>query len=305
MRAPALSAGAASGPWERVRQAVSDYYELTKPRIVALILITTLSGFLVAPGPYGPPALLLATLAGVGLVSGGGGVLNCYIDRDIDARMRRTARRAIPAGRIRPGAALLYGLGLTGAGLAILLAWVGKLPAALTFVGFSIYVGVYSLWLKRRTPQNIVLGGAAGAMGPVIGWAAAGQALGVAPWLLFAIIFLWTPPHFWSLALLAEEDYRRAGVPMLPNVRGAAATRRWVVAYTVALAAVAMLPPLAGVGGPLYLAVAGAAGVIYVAMAVQAWRQASREADRALFHYSLFYLSVVYTTLVISARWLA
>ncbi|MEW6047977.1 MAG: heme o synthase [Bacillota bacterium] len=303
MKADTLPAAQAAGAWQRAGRVAKDYYRLAKPDIVMLILLTALGGLLAAPGAGISLGLALATLAGVGLTSAGGGVLNCYIDRDIDALMRRTARRAIPAGRVPARHALVYGLALAAAGLAIMLRWVGLFAAALTLTGFLIYVGVYSLWLKRRTPHNIVIGGAAGAMGPLIGWAAADAPLGLAPWVLFGIIFLWTPPHFWSLALLAEEEYRRAGVPMMPNTRGAHSTRRQMLAYTAALAVVAVLPPFLGVGGWGYLGVAGAASAVYVALAARAYLRPSRQVDGQLFRYSMTYLAIVFLALIASARW--
>lgn len=303
MKAREVAATVTSPARGRVWDLVRDYYRLTKPDIVLLILLTTLAGMLVVTERSLSPGLVMATLAGVGLASSGGGVFNCYIDRDIDALMRRTARRAIPSGRVPPHHALAFGVALVVAGLAVMLKWAGWLAAALTLAGFLIYVGVYSLWLKRRTPRNIVIGGAAGAMGPLIGWVATGEALGWVPWLLFAIIFLWTPPHFWSLALLTQEDYRRAGVPMLPVVKGEDETRRQVLLYTLALAAVTVAPPLVRLGGWLYAGLAGGASACYVLLAARAWRCPSQQGDGRLFRYSLTYLTVVFLALIASVRW--
>lgn len=301
----AVAARAGAGPPARARwlERARDYYRLTKPDIVYLILLTTLAGMVLVKERPVTPGLVAATLGGVGLACSGGGVLNCYVDRDIDAVMRRTARRALPSGRISPRRALGFGVALTVAGLAVMAVATPWQAAALTLAGFAIYVGVYSLWLKRRTPHNIVIGGAAGAMGPVIGWAATGQPLDWVPWLLFAVVFLWTPPHFWSLALLTQEDYRRAGVPMLPVVAGEHRTRLQVVLYTVAMAAVTVAPPLVRLGGWAYASAAGVAGAAYVALAVRAWRRPARQEDGRLFRYSLVYLMVVFVAIIASARW--
>ncbi len=293
----------------------SDYLQLTKPGIVSLILLTAAATMAVAarwpasaPGaaPWQAsgldPWLLAAVMVGLGLASAGGGVLNCYIDRDIDAVMRRTAKRPIPAGRVGARQALALGLALSGTGLAIMGAFTNLPAALLTVAGLGIYVGVYSLWLKRRTAQNIVIGGAAGALGPVIGWAAVRGDVSWLSLVLFLIIFLWTPPHFWALALLGQEDYRRAGVPMLPVVAGEGPTRRQILVYTVLLALVSLLPPWLGAAGATYLLVAALAGGAYVVKAVRAYRRPSREGDRGLFRYSISYLALVFTALVVSSR---
>lgn len=293
-----------------LQQLLADYLELTKPGIVALILLTTAAGMVLAgSGAAGSTAaaptginvtLLLGVLAGVGLAAAGGGALNCYIDRDIDRVMRRTASRPLPAGRIPAAHALGLGLVLAAVGVVLVDGVANRLASALTLSGFLIYVVVYSLWLKRRTPQNIVIGGAAGAMGPVIGWAAVRGDVSALAVVLFLIIFLWTPPHFWTLALLAKEDYRRAGVPMLPVVAGEEATRRQVAIYTVLLVLVSLVPVRLGTGGLFYAVLAVLSGALYVAVALHAWRRPSRQADRWLFHYSITYLGVVYAGLAVA-----
>ncbi|HEY8486967.1 MAG TPA: heme o synthase [Limnochordales bacterium] len=290
-----------------LRRKLADYLELVKPGIVSLILLTTAAAMAVAASHAGVSLranglLLWGVLAGVGLASGGGGALNCYIDRDIDRLMRRTARRAIPSGRVPERHALVLGLVLSLAGIGLVALSSNALAAGLTAAGLAIYVGVYSLWLKRRTPQNIVIGGAAGALGPAIGWAAVTGQISWLAVVMFLVVFLWTPPHFWTLALLAQEDYRRAGVPMLPVVAGEEPTRRQVVIYTGLLVLVSMVPVAAGMGGAVYAAVAAASGLLYLAVAVRAWRRPSRQADRWLFHYSITYLGVVYGALALAGR---
>ena len=286
---------------------VSDWFALLKPRVMTLVVFTAIIGLLVAPMPI-HPVLGVAAILCIAVAAGASGAINMWYDRDIDALMRRTARRPIPAGRIEPGAALGFGLTLAVASVAVMgLAtnWV-----AAGWLAFSIffYVVIYTMWLKRRTPQNIVIGGAAGAFPPVIGWAAATGDVGLMPLIMFAIIFMWTPPHFWALSLWAHGDYARAKVPMLPVTHGARETRRQVMIYTVALVPVTLAPWFVGFSGLVYAGVALLLGAVFL---VQSWRvlrepqdEAGRSlvndaAARATFRFSLYYLFALFGALAI------
>ncbi len=226
------------------RQLLGDYVELTKPKVQSLLLLTTIATMYVA----GDPSLLLVALTCLGgyLSAGGAGAVNHWYDRDIDARMARTATRPVPSGRVAPGAALAFGCTLAGLSFLELSLTVNVLAASLSFAGFLGYVFLYTVWLKRRTPQNIVIGGAAGAVPPLVGWAAVTGSVSGTAVLLFFIVFFWTPPHFWALSLLMKDEYAKVGVPMLPVVRGEAETRRQILLYTVLLYAVTQLPFCAG-----------------------------------------------------------
>src|SRR4029078_5681086 len=227
---------------------VGDYIELLKPRVMSLVVFTAFVGLLIAPGQVHPMVAFTALLC-IAVGAGAAGALNMWFDADIDVRMTRTAARPIPAGRIAPGEALAFGVMLAVGSVVVLGLLVNVIAAALLAVTIAFYVGVYTMWLKRRTPQNIVIGGAAGALPPVIGWVAAPGSWGVEPILLFAIIFFWTPPHFWALSLYRTEDYTRAGIPMLPVVAGARETRRQIVLYTLLLAPLGVAPWLLGYAG--------------------------------------------------------
>jgi protoheme IX farnesyltransferase len=286
---------------------VRDWIALLKPRVMSLVVFTGLVGMLVAPAAM-HPVLGLAAMLCVAIGAGAAGAINMWYDRDIDALMRRTARRPIPAGRIEPGAALGFGLTLAVASVAVMgLAanWV-----AAGWLAFSIlfYVLVYTMWLKRRTPQNIVIGGAAGAFPPVIGWAAATGDVSLVPLILFAIIFMWTPPHFWSLSLWAHGDYARAKVPMLPVTAGARETRRQILIYTVALFPLGLAPWFVGFSGPAYAAVAALLGGAFLWHAARVLREAQDETGRSLvndaaarasFRFSLWYLFALFSALAI------
>ena len=235
----------------RARQVVGDYVVLTKPTVQSLLLFTTVTTMLVAGTPS--VGLVLATCLGGYLSAGGAAAINHVLDRDLDAQMARTSTRPVASGRISPRAGLLYGVVLCVASFALLSATAGVLPAALALSGFAGYVGVYTMWLKRRTPQNIVIGGAAGAVPPLVAWAAVTGTLSGTAIYLFAIVFFWTPPHFWSLSLLMKDEYARVGVPMLPVVRGERETRRQILLYTVLLYAITQLPFCAGGFGTTYL----------------------------------------------------
>ncbi|MCO6417621.1 heme o synthase [Siccirubricoccus sp. KC 17139] len=300
-------AAAAATPIDTDLSEVSDWVALLKPRVVSLVLLTGICGLLVAPGRL-PVALAVAAMLCIALGAGAAGAINMWYDRDIDAVMRRTKSRPIPAGRIAPGGALAFGVGLAAASVAIMGLATNWVAAATLGVSILFYVFIYTIWLKRRTPQNIVIGGAAGAFPPVIGWAAVTGEVSVYPVILFAIIFFWTPPHFWSLSLYAHADYARAGVPMLPVTRGARETRKQVLLYTLLLLPISLLPSLLGYAGPFYAAVAGLLGAGFVYHALRVWRDRQDAEGRSLtgdaparraFRYSLAYLALVFLAVVV------
>jgi heme o synthase len=290
-------AAAPERPWVAALAHARDYVALTKPRIIVLLLITTLAAMLVAD-PGGPPlATVLWTMLGGYLAAGGAGAINHYLDREVDARMARTRRRPLVSGRIEPWHGLAFGIALGIAAVAQLSLTVNGLAAALAAAGLLGYVFVYTLWLKPRTPQNIVLGGAAGAVPPLVGWAAATGGLSLDALWLFAIVFVWTPPHFWALSLLIKDDYARTGVPMLPVVRGEQATRRQILAYSLLLVALTALPAASGLFGVLYLVAALALGAGFIALAALLVRRPSRAAARRLYLSSLLYLALLFVSM--------
>jgi len=278
---------------------VGDYIELMKPRVMSLVVFTAFVGLLIAPGQVHPMVGFTALLC-IAVGAGAAGALNMWYDADIDARMTRTAARPIPAGRVAPGEALAFGVMLAVGSVVVLGLLVNVIAAALLAVTIAFYVGVYTLWLKRRTPQNIVIGGAAGALPPVIGWVAATGSLAVEPVLLFAIIFFWTPPHFWALSLYRTEDYTRAGIPMLPVVAGARETRRQIVLYTLLLAPLGVAPWLLGYAGLSYGVVALATGAVMIALAlrVRAEEEGTHTASKQLFGFSILYLFLLFAMLL-------
>lgn len=283
-----------------VRRATwRDYVNLTKPRVISLLLLTTGAAMLIAGDGVPPVSVILLTLLGGYLAAGGAGVLNCYLDGDIDALMSRTRRRPIPDGRIAPRKALAFGLALSL--LSFVTLWWGAnlLAAVLAAVGILYYVLVYTVLLKRHTTQNIVIGGAAGAIPPLVGWAAATGGLDLTAAWLFLIIFFWTPPHFWALALVRRNEYARAGVPMLPVVRGPETTRLQIVVYSAILVGLSLLPVFWGPLGALYAAVALAAGTYFLYSAVQLWRRPGTQATWRLYRYSLLYLALIFVAMVI------
>jgi heme o synthase len=290
-------AAAPERPWVAALAHARDYVALTKPRIIVLLLITTLAAMLVAD-PGGPPlATVLWTMLGGYLAAGGAGAINHYLDREVDARMARTRRRPLVSGRIEPWHGLAFGIALGIAAVAQLSLTVNGLAAALAAAGLLGYVFVYTLWLKPRTPQNIVLGGAAGAVPPLVGWAAATGGLSLDALWLFAIVFVWTPPHFWALSLLIKDDYARTGVPMLPVVRGEQATRRQILAYSLLLVALTALPAASGLFGVPYLVAALALGAGFIALAALLVRRPSRAAARRLYLSSLLYLALLFVSM--------
>jgi protoheme IX farnesyltransferase len=280
---------------------VGDYVRLTKPRIISLLLVTTAGAMFVAAGGVPDGWLLFWTMVGGYLAAGGANAINHYIDRDIDGRMTRTTARPVVSGRVPPARALGFGVALGALSALVLGVFANWLAAALALLGLALYVGVYTLWLKRTTVHNIVIGGSAGAVPPLVGWAAVTGDLGLSAWLLFAIVFYWTPPHFWALALILERDYAAAGVPMLPVVRGEAETKRQILLWSLVMVAVSLLPVVAGAAGAFYLAAALALGAVFCALAALLARGAGLRWARATFHYSLLYLALIFVALVIDA----
>ncbi len=279
---------------------VGDWFALLKPRVMSLVVFTGLAGIVVAPGAIHPLMAFTALLC-IAVGAGASGALNMAYDSDIDAKMARTAGRPIPLGRIAREEVLAFGWTLSAASVTVMGLFVGFLAAALLAFTIFFYVVVYTLWLKRRTPQNIVIGGLSGAMPPAIGWAAVTGDLSLAPLVLVAITFLWTPPHFWALALFRSEDYARAGVPMMPVVRGKKATRRQILLYSLLLAPAGLAPAFIGLAGPLYAACAAVLGgwMVVQSIAVLRERDAEHEpAARRLFGISLFYLFVLFAALI-------
>jgi protoheme IX farnesyltransferase len=291
---------AASLPASGVRQVLADYVALTKPRVQLLLLLTTVTTMYVAGDPS--VELVLATCLGGSLSAGGAGAVNHWFDRDIDAQMARTATRPVPAGRIAPGAALAFGLLLGALSFAWLTVAVNLLAAVLTLCGFLGYVFVYTVWLKRRTPQNIVIGGAAGAVPPLVGWAAVTGRVAPAALYLFAIVFYWTPPHFWALSLLMKDEYARVGVPMMPVVRGEDETRRQILLYTGLLGVLTLLPVAFGFFGAIYGVVALGLGAAFLVLAVRLQRRADRRSALRTYLFSLAYLAALFCAMVLDAR---
>ncbi len=291
----AVAVGAGS-----VRQVLADYAALTKPKVQSLLLLTTATTMYVAGDPS--VALVAATCLGGYLSAGGAGAVNHWYDRDIDGQMARTADRPVPSGRVAPGAALGFGLALCAASFAWLSLTVNVLSAVLALGGFVGYTLVYTMWLKRRTPQNIVIGGAAGAMPPLVGWAAVQGRVAPAALYLFAIVFYWTPPHFWALSLLMKDEYARVGVPMMPVVRGEAETRRQITLYAVLLVVLTLLPVLFGFFGLIYLVIAAPLGAAFIGLALRLQRAADRAAALRTYLFSLAYLAVLFVAMVLDAR---
>jgi protoheme IX farnesyltransferase len=295
-----MEAGVRAREQAPARPLAMDYLTLTKPKVQSLLLFTTITTMYVA----GRPSLGLVALTCLGgaLSAGGAGAINHYLDRDIDAVMSRTATRPIPSGRIAPRAALWYGIALGTGSFVLLSLTVNVLAAALALSGLFGYVFVYTLWLKRSTPQNIVIGGAAGAVPPLVAWAATTGHLSGSALYLFAIVFYWTPPHFWALSLLMRGEYEKAGVPMLPVVRGEEETRRQIVLYTALLFAVTMLPFAGGLFGGVYLVAAVALGTAFSWMALSLQRGRERRAALRLYLFSLAYLALLFGAMVLDAK---
>lgn len=286
---------------------MGDYFALLKPRVMSLVVFTALVGLLVAPVPVHPFIGFVAILC-IAVGAGASGALNMWWDADIDARMKRTAGRPIPSGRVQPGDALAIGVALSG--FSIVLLWLATNFLAAFLLAFTIlfYAVVYSMWLKRATPQNIVIGGAAGAFPPMIGWAVATGGVSIESVLMFALIFMWTPPHFWALALFVKSDYGNAGIPMLTETHGRKATRQHILAYTLLLVPVAIGLGFTSIGGPFYLAVAIAMNAWFLKGAYDIWRRddAASDADKhrteiKVFKVSLYYLFAHFGALLVEA----
>jgi heme o synthase len=292
-----MEAVAARTGW---RVLISDYFEMTKPKVQSLLLFTTVTTMYVA----GDPSLGLVALTCLGgaLSAGGAGAINHALDRDLDQMMKRTADRPVASGRVSVRAAIVYGVLLGCASFALLSLTVNPLAAVLSMSGLLGYVLVYTMWLKRRTPQNIVIGGAAGAVPPLVAWAAVTDGLAGTPLYLFAIVFFWTPPHFWSLSLLMKDEYARAGVPMLPVVRGEGETRRQILLYAVLLYAVSQLPFCAGAFGVTYLVCSVVLGAAFIFGAYRLLSRPSRRTALRLYLFSLAYLALLFGAMVADAR---
>jgi protoheme IX farnesyltransferase len=278
---------------------VGDYIALMKPRVMSLVVFTALVGLMVAPGHVHPVIGFVALLC-ITVGAGAAGALNMWYDADIDGRMTRTAARPIPSGRVTPGEAAGFGFTLATFAVVTLGLLVNVLSAALLAFTIFFYVAIYTMWLKRSTPQNIVIGGAAGALPPMIGWAAATGSLAVEPVLLFLIVFFWTPPHFWALSLYRSDDYARAGIPMLPVVAGAEATRRQILLYALILAPLGVAPWLLGYAGPVYGIAAVALGAVLLALALRVRRERNgHRASKQLFGFSILYLFLLFAMLLV------
>ena len=293
---PAARTSAVAG----VRQVAADYFELTKPKVQTLLLFTTITSMEIAGSPK-VSKIALCCLGGY-MSAGGAGAVNHYYDRDIDAQMKRTATRPIPAGRISPRAALTFGIALAALSFALMWVTLGLLPAALALSGFLGYVFIYTMWLKRSTPQNIVIGGAAGAVPPLVGWAATTGSLSWTAVYLFAIVFYWTPPHFWALSLLMKDEYAKVSIPMMPVVRGERETRRQILLYTLLLYAVTQLPFCAGEFGGIYLAASMLLGLAFIGGAVALYRRADRRTALRLYLFSLAYLALLFGAMVADVK---
>jgi protoheme IX farnesyltransferase len=308
--APSIETAAAETParW-------SDYVALLKPRVMSLVVFTAFTGLMCARASMSPTLAVVAVLC-IAVGAGASGALNMWYDADIDGLMRRTRARPIPAGRVQPSDAL--GLGIFLSLLAVMLMGMAANWLAAGLLAFTIlfYAVVYTMWLKRWTPQNIVIGGAAGALPPVIGWAAASGHTPLNAWLLFAIIFLWTPPHSWALALYTTGDYAKAGVPMMPVAKGAASTRRQIMLYSLVFVPLAIAPAFTGLGGPVYLAVSALGGLMFLLLAFRVWRsragddaygaqkglyevKAGSKDARNLFAFSILYLTLLFASLLV------
>ena len=300
----------------RVSQATPrDFFELLKPRVMSLVVFTALVGMAVAPGVKNP-VLAFASLLAIAVGAGASGALNMWWDADIDAVMTRTQRRPIPSGRVAPGEALAFGLVLSALSVMTLALAANWFAAGLLAFTIFFYAVVYSMWLKRSTPQNIVIGGLAGALPPVIGWAAATNSAPLNAWLLCAIIFMWTPPHFWALSLYTSEDYQKAGVPMMPVTAGAASTRKQILIYSLLFVPLCIVPAFTGLGGLTYLAVSALGGLVFLVLAWRVFRSRAGDARgernddglydvkagskdaRNLFAFSILYLTLLFATLL-------
>lgn len=290
LRAPGMASPARS---------LRNYFLLTKPRVIELLLVTTIPAMILAEGGLPSMALMGAVLLGGSMAAGGANTINCYLERDSDTLMRRTHGRPLPAGRVDPTRALVFGLVLEALAFGWLWATANLLSASLAVSATLFYVFVYTMWLKPRSPQNIVIGGAAGAVPALVGWAAVTGSLAAPAWILFAVVFFWTPPHFWALALRYKEDYAAAGIPMLPVVKGVDVTTRDILVYSVLVVAVSLTLGLTTPVGPLYLASAAVLGVAFVIQAIRLRRDPSPESAVRLFTFSNTYLALLFAAVAL------
>ncbi|MFK7763221.1 MAG: heme o synthase [Roseobacter sp.] len=296
-----------SAPVREHDAQLGDYFALLKPRVMSLVVFTALVGLLAAPAPV-HPILAFASILFVAIGAGASGALNMWWDADIDAVMRRTAKRPIPDGRVAPGEALNLGVALSGLSVMMLALTANLLAAGLLAFTIFFYAVIYSMWLKRSTPQNIVIGGAAGAFPPVIGWVIATGSFSIEAWLMFALIFMWTPPHFWALALFMRSDYDDAGVPMLTVTHGRRKTRAHIIIYTVLLVALAVATGFTAIGGPIYLVTALVLNALFLKGAFDIWRRDEDIAEtdnysveKSFFRLSLWYLFAHFGVILIEA----
>ena len=280
--------------------SVSDFIELLKPRVMSLVVFTGFAGVMVAPGEIHPVIAAIAILC-IAVATGASGAINMWYERDLDAQMERTKNRPLPAGRMEPETALTFGVVLAGGSVMVMALGVNYAAAAILGLAIGFYVFIYTIWLKRRTPQNIVIGGAAGAFPPMIGWAAVTGDVSIGGIALFALIFMWTPPHFWALALYKCEEYEKAGVPMLPVVSGVPETKRQILLYTLILLPVSLVPAWIGMASLIWGGVAAVMGVVFIALAINVWFDVTLRAPRRMFRFSLLYLSLLFAALIIDS----
>lgn len=299
LAAPTSAMPAVRGRVQRASASARAYFLLTKPRVIELLLVTTVPAMVLADGGVPPLGLLAAVLAGGALAAGGANTINCWIERDRDQLMRRTQFRPLPAGDVQPARALVFGLVLEVLAFALLWATANLLAASLAIGATLFYVFVYTIWLKPRSPQNIVIGGAAGAVPVLVGWSAVTGSLAAPAWVLFAIVFFWTPPHFWALALRYCDDYAAAGIPMLPVVKGTANAARQIVAYAVIVVAVSLVLPFTVTMSPLYPIAAVLLGAMFVLGAEQLRRNPTPERAIRLFTFSNTYLALLFTAVAV------
>jgi heme o synthase len=297
--APTPTVPAARTGWRRVAATVRAYFLLTKPRVIELLLVTTVPAMILADGEFPRVGLVVAVLIGGALAAGGANTINCWIERERDQVMRRTRGRPLPAGDIDPRGALVFGLVLEAGAFALLWASANLLAASLALAATLFYVFVYTIWLKPRSPQNIVIGGAAGAVPVLVGWAAVTGSLAAPAWVLFAIVFVWTPPHFWALSLRYRDDYAAAGIPMLPVAKGVQVAVRQILVYSVVVVVVSLALPLTTTMTPLYPIGAAILGVLFVFRAAQLSRDATPERAIRLFVFSNTYLALLFALVAV------
>jgi protoheme IX farnesyltransferase len=287
-------------PWhQRIAGSARLYFQLTKPRVIELLLVTTLPAMILAAGKLPSVALIVEVLVGGALAAGGANTINCWIERDRDQIMRRTAHRPLPSGQIAPARALVFGVVLEVTAFALLWSTVNLLSALLAVGATLFYVFVYTIWLKPRSPQNIVIGGAAGAVPVLVGWASVTGELSAAAWVLFAIVFFWTPPHFWALSLRYYDDYEAAGIPMLPVAKGVEVALREIAVYSVVVVATTLVLPLVADTGAIYLAAAIALGAVFAWRAFQLVRNSSPQRAIKFFAFSNMYLALLFAAIAV------